>query len=439
MKRTLEQRLAAAEETIAALKRRVEDKVASGESAFGILEQSIALERLVAERTGQLEESLRKNREANLALALAQEVSHTGNWVWQVGASDVTRSAEYCRMLGLDPVASSATCDAEMEFVHPHDRARVQDLLAQALLHRTQFETDYRIVRADGQVRFVHARGRVLDEPGEPLRMIGTRQDVTEMKEMQARLGVAERMASLGTLAGGAAHEIMNPLAYATSNASFVTDQLSRLEGRALLVNDGSPLIVNDLRQALGEALSGLERIRRVVENLRAFSHGDHALGPADLRQAIELAIQMAASEIRDRARLTRDFRPVFPVEGDVSRLGQVFLNLLVNASQAIPAGNPDENEILIVMRMRDTAHALVEIHDTGSGIPSEIRNRVFDPFFTTRPIGRGMGLGLSVCHGIVRALGGDIDFESEVGRGTTFRVVLRATRSLSQRDEDRR
>jgi signal transduction histidine kinase len=247
------------------------------------------------------------------------------------------------------------------------------------------------------------------------------------MKEMQARLGVAERMASLGTLAGGAAHEIMNPLAYATSNASFVADQLAQLEG--------SSSLASDLRQALGDALSGLERIRRVVENLRAFSHGDHALGPADLRQSVELAIQMAASEIRDRARLTRDFRPVFPVEGDVSRLGQVFLNLLVNAAQSISPGHPDGNEILIVMRMRDAAHALVEIHDTGCGIPFEIRNRVFDPFFTTRPIGRGMGLGLSVCHGIVRALGGDIDFESEVGRGTTFRVVLRATRSLSQED----
>ncbi len=436
MTRTLEERLEAAKKTIGALTRRVEERLASGESAFAVLEQSVALERLVAERTSQLgqkqaqlEESLRQNREAQLALTLAQEVAHTGNWIWNVATGEVACSEEYCRMLGLSPATSRMTLDAQMQLVHPNDRASVQALLDRALRERGQFESEYRILRADGQVRFTYGRGRVLIDAEEQLTMIGTAQDITELKEMQARLSVAERMASLGTLAGGAAHEIMNPLAYASSNVSFVADQLAGLE--AAHSCDG----IEELRKALGEASCGLDRIRRVVENLRAFSHGDRQAGLVDIGQAVDLAIKMASSEIGHRARLVRDFRPVRPVEGDVSQLGQVFLNLLVNAAQAIQTGRPDENEIRILMQMQDAEHAVVEIRDTGCGMPPQIKSRVFDPFFTTRPVGSGMGLGLSICHGIVRALGGEIFVESEVGRGSTFRVVLRSARSFSVQD----
>ena len=426
---TLEQRLAAAAETIDALQRRVEEKVASGESAFAVMEQSIALERLVALRTSQLErkqaeleEALRRNREVSQALALAQELAQTGDWVWNVATGEVSRSAEYCRILGLDPVASSATSEEELRFIHSDDRARVRDVLERALRERGEFEMEYRVVSADGKVRFVYARGRVLVEAGEQLKMAGTRQDITARKEMQERLSAAERMATLGTLAGGAAHEIMNPLAYATSNIQFVADHLEG--GQA----PPSSVSRDELVIALNDGISGLHRIRRVVDNLRAFSYGDKQPGPVDVRQAIELAIRMASSELHDRARLVKDLRPVFPVEGDVSRLGQVFLNLLVNAAQAIPGGRPDENEIRVLMRMRGAEHVVVEVQDTGCGIPPEIKSRVFDPFFTTRPVGSGMGLGLSICHGIVRGLGGEIDCESKVGVGSTFRVVLRAT-----------
>jgi PAS domain S-box-containing protein len=239
--------------------------------------------------------------------------------------------------------------------------------------------------------------------------------DVTERKRMEARLRVSDRMASVGTLAAGVAHEINNPLTYVISNLSFIADALRTAEV-------GTP----ELRDVLGEAQEGAERIRVIVRDLKSFSKPeDLEAGPVDVHQMLNASINMAFNEIRHRARLVKDYAPSPPIaHGNEARLGQVFLNLLVNAAQAIPEGDAERNEIRISTREMDTGYAVVEVRDSGAGIPEELHGRLFDPFFTTK-VGAGTGLGLSICHNIVAAHGGRLEVESAPGAGTIFRVLL--------------
>jgi CheY-like chemotaxis protein/two-component sensor histidine kinase len=220
----------------------------------------------------------------------------------------------------------------------------------------------------------------------------------------------------VGTLAAGVAHEINNPLAFLVGQLELAQRQILREP-----LTDSRETILS----SLGEAHVGAERVRDLVRDLGAFSHPEaRPAGALDVREVLELAVKLASVELRHRARLVRDFSDVPHVLADSSRLGQVFLNLLVNAAQAIPEGHADRHEIRL--RVRAEEHTVVvEIHDTGHGIPPELLGRIFDPFFTTKPVGRGMGLGLSISHGLVTALGGELSVESEPGRGSVFRVRL--------------
>ncbi len=231
-------------------------------------------------------------------------------------------------------------------------------------------------------------------------------------REMSERLAISERMASAGMLAAGVAHEINNPLAVIMANLDFVAENLrGRTEG---------------LDEPLRDAREAVERIRAIVCDLKLFSRPqDEKRGAVDVRVVIESSIRMAWNEIRHRAELVRDYGEVQNVSSNEARLGQILLNLLVNAAQAMPEGRASRNEIRIVTRMADKGHVVVEVSDTGIGIPDELLVRIFDPFFTTKPIGVGTGLGLALCHRMVSDLGGQIKVESEVGKGTLFRVTL--------------
>ena len=355
-----------------------------------------------------------KDREVQLSLA--QEVALVGNCVLEVATGSASWSAELHRLVGVPPDARDPTHALFMERVHPDDRAAVQVALDHALEGRGSLELDFRIVRCDEAVCFVHGRGQVITAgDGRPLRVMLTLQDITERKELQARLVLAERMASLGTLAGGVAHEINNPLAFILSNLSFVADELSRLTPPGA-----------ELQLAIRDAQDGAVRVRDIVQGLKAFSRPDEPCNQTvDVREVLRSTMKLAQNEIRHRARLVVDLGEVPPVAGSVNRLGQVFVNLLVNAAQAIPEGHAERNEIRVSARMSEDGRVLVEISDTGRGIPRDILPRVFEPFFTTKPVGVGTGLGLSICHGIVTGLGGEIRAESWPEKGTTFRVFL--------------
>jgi signal transduction histidine kinase/ligand-binding sensor domain-containing protein/CheY-like chemotaxis protein len=249
-----------------------------------------------------------------------------------------------------------------------------------------------------------------------------------ELQNARERLAHAEKMAAVGTLAAGVGHEINNPLAFIISNLHFAVEEVRDVTGPAEARDERWA----EVEQALREALQGADRVRRIVQDLKAFSRSQpqhpHRV---DLHQVLDLALSIADAEVRHRAQVVKVYGKVPNVLGDETRLGQVFLNLLVNAAQAIPEGHTQSNEIRITTRKDEKGQAVVEVSDTGTGIAPDVLPRIFEPFFTTKQVGVGTGLGLSICHSYLQSMGGDIRVRSELGRGTTFEVVLPATPDL--------
>jgi signal transduction histidine kinase len=254
-----------------------------------------------------------------------------------------------------------------------------------------------------------------------------------EQAKMRDRLMISERMASAGTLAAGVAHEINNPLAIAILNVSQTIDALTRItaiadELRARGSRGAATLggHMAELGEPLKDVREALDRIRDIVRDVKLFSRpDDEVTSSVDLRRVADSSARMAWNEIRHRARLVKQYGEVPLVHANESRLGQVLLNLLVNAAQALPEGHAEDHEIRVTTRTDEGGEAIVEVTDTGCGMSKEIAARIFDPFFTTKPVGIGTGLGLAICHGIVTDLGGRIEVASEVGKGTLFRVLL--------------
>ena len=245
--------------------------------------------------------------------------------------------------------------------------------------------------------------------------------DVSERKRSQEQLARADRMASIGTLAAGVAHEINNPLVYVTLGLELIERELSRAE-------PPGPVELQRVRGYCKDAIEGAERVRTIVRDLRTFSwSGEAKAAPVEIEKVLESSINMAMSHIRQRAQVVREYGVLPPVYADESRLGQVFLNLLVNAAQAIPEGAPGQHRIVVRTRAGAEGAAIVEVEDTGVGIEAWKLERIFEPFWTDKPVGVGTGLGLSIVHGIVTGMGGEISVQSQPSRGSTFRVVLPA------------
>ena len=256
--------------------------------------------------------------------------------------------------------------------------------------------------------------------------------DITELRQMQLRLSLSERLATVGTIAAGIAHEINNPLAFLMGNLTLTTRTLQAQAATPEVPPlTGAPEALAPAEQALkfvAEAQSGAERIQAIVKDLGAFARpADTTSRRVNVQQVLELSVKMAMPEIRHRAQLVRDYSDVPEITADGAQLGQVFLNLLVNAAQAIPEGAAHLHEIRLRVRPTEGA-VLVQIQDTGEGIPSHILDRVFDTFFTTKPPGKSMGLGLAISHSLVSQMGGTLTAESQLGRGSTFSVRFPAT-----------
>jgi PAS domain S-box-containing protein len=300
--------------------------------------------------------------------------------------------------------------------------AQIVATLRRALAgERAQYDGEYisvtagrrSIVRAD----FAPVRG----EDGVARGGVCIVEEVTERRKLQARLAQSDRLASVGTLAAGVAHEINNPLAYVLSNLEYAR---RRFGDCAAMIDDIDAR--ERIREALEHATDGAVRVQTIVRDLKTFSRGgDESRQNVYLERAIEAALTMAYPLIRGRAKILRDYQPTEPVWADEGRLAQVFLNLVINAAQAIADGAPARNEIRVRVYQTEDGRVCGEVSDTGEGIAPEHVARVFEPFFTTRASGVGTGLGLSVCHGLVTAFGGEILVESQRQKGTTFRVLL--------------
>ncbi|MBA2663227.1 MAG: PAS domain S-box protein, partial [Bradymonadaceae bacterium] len=249
--------------------------------------------------------------------------------------------------------------------------------------------------------------------------LISIVRDLSERRELHAKMMQMDRMIAVGVLASGVAHEINNPLAFVHSNLEFVIRQIGDEADAEKLAR----LPVVEVRESLKDALTGTLRIRDIVSDLKTFAlDGQQRSVPMELEQILESAIKMALGQIRQRAQVVRDFAQVPAIISDPSGLAQVFLNLLVNAAQAIPEGSPETNTIRVSSRLV-AGEVIVEISDTGTGISEENLSRIFDPFVTSKSRDQGMGLGLSICRNIMRKLGGRIEVESTPGQGSTFRV----------------
>jgi len=270
-----------------------------------------------------------------------------------------------------------------------------------------------------------------------------------EQRKTEERLVISERMASAGTLAAGVAHEINNPLAVVMANLDFIACTLERLtvEAEALLPSQGESKVgprltdqwlrdrLHGVDEPLQDAQEAVGRIRNIVRDVKLFSRPDEEKRTAvDIHRVIDSSLRMAWNEIRHRARLVKDYGKVAMIDANEARVGQIILNLVVNAAQAMQEGDATHNEIRITTLSAKDGRVLVRVSDTGPGIPAENLERIFDPFFTTKPIGVGTGLGLAICRRIVQDMEGEISVESEVGRGTTMQVSLPAATTAPAR-----
>jgi PAS domain S-box-containing protein len=302
-----------------------------------------------------------------------------------------------------------------VELVPPEERAALAARVQRAMRDDTDPHPEYTVVRPDGARRRLQSGvAQAVELDGEKVRMVVLR-DVTEERRMREQAAITERLAALGALAAGVGHEINNPLAYVRLSLDIIAREAAAPGGAS------SP----QLRSALANAVEGTDRVLGIVRHLSTFSRvHDESVGTVDVRALLESTLGLAERVVGAKARIVRNYAPVPMVRAARGKLGQVLLNLLTNAADAIPEGSPGAHEIRVATRVDDAGRVVLEIADTGRGIPREIAGRVFDPFFTTKPVGSGTGLGLTICHRIVTELGGRLEFDSVPG-ATAFRVLL--------------
>ncbi|MGJ9417208.1 ATP-binding protein [Massilia sp. CMS3.1] len=364
-------------------------------------------------------------------------------------------------VLGYRPEEMLADPNFWFDHIHPDDAPTIFSSLAKVFTEG-QRAYEYRFRIHDGTYLWMHDSLRLIrDEHGAPLEVIGALTDITERKHMEETLkarGIeqrrligelrsaheqlqqSEKMASIGQLAAGIAHEINNPVGFVNSNMgslkNYVSTLLDVIDGYELAATAHPVLatqmaslhaqtdlafIKEDINDLIRESMDGLKRVRDIVQALKDFSHvGASEWQVADLHHGLDSTLNIVANEIKYKARVEKQYGDLPPVICLASQLNQVFMNLLVNAAHALGEQG--------VIRLRTGAAdgwVWVEISDNGSGIPAENLKRIFEPFFTTKPVGSGTGLGLSLSYGIVKRHGGRIDVASVVGKGTRFTVHL--------------
>ena len=260
----------------------------------------------------------------------------------------------------------------------------------------------------------VRERTRELEDTNARLR-----HEMEDRARLETRLAQAQRLESLGRLAAGLAHEINNPLSVVIASVGLLRSECdAKLAGQQSMLED-----TEELKDVCSDAMLGAERIRRIVNDIRLFSHLDgQPRSRVDVHEALDHALS-GVGGVNKEVRMVRDFHEVPAVWASLSGLEQVFLGLLLNAVQAVQGKG--EPLVRVVTQAGEDGWVRVEVEDNGQGIEPEHLHRIFDPFFTTKPAGSGTGLGLSICYGIITGLGGDISVESKPGVGSTFRVLL--------------
>ncbi|WP_233261710.1 PhnD/SsuA/transferrin family substrate-binding protein [Vitiosangium sp. GDMCC 1.1324] len=323
--------------------------------------------------------------------------------------------------------------DGELRFGNPATHKAFPELLVQGAAHpmvRAALQWAWRGAPAGEPAPTVHLDGRyweltvaqLWDPPG--LRVFA--RDVTLRKQMEARLIQADRLSALGSLSAAVGHEMNNPLAFMLANLSFAREELERLSESLREKGDAVTREMDDVLEALSETAEGALRLKHIVQDLRTLSRKPpehHAR--VQVQPVLENALKLIRGELHLRARLERDFHEIPAVDADEARLSQLFLNLLINAVQSMDPGEVANNVLRVAAYTGEDGQVVVEVQDTGRGLPPEALSRIFEPFVASRP--GSTGLGLSVSHAIVTSLGGTLRAESREGRGTLLIITLPA------------
>jgi PAS domain S-box-containing protein len=353
-------------------------------------------------------------RESKQRLEVAIQGAHLGIWDRDLETDLEIWSDQLFEIYGRDPRTGALAIDAwERAILHSEDRAGFAAMVREAVAGRAPYAAEFRILRPDGSIRHIKSNGQVVRDPdGRPVRIIGVNQDRTaqveaeaEHRRLQAELQQAEKLESIGSLAGGVAHDMNNVLAAILGLASALRTDFDDDDPRAA---------------SLDTITRACDRGRDVVKSLLYFARRDlEAMGPVDLNIILEEVVHLLTHTTLRRIDITKDFQePLGLIEGDGGALSHALINLCVNAVDAMPEGGS-----LRLSTRREGGRIVVRVRDTGEGMSPEVARRSIEPFFTTKPVGKGTGLGLTMVYGAVKAHKGTIDIDSQPGRGTEVRL----------------
>jgi signal transduction histidine kinase len=323
------------------------------------------------------------------------------------------------------------------EFHEPMDAARLGEL--EALVANRTKQLELALQRLEEDIRKRESAEAELTRRNNELTELNVRLSMAQEQLMQS-----EKLASIGQLAAGVAHEINNPIGYVFSNfetlGTYIARMLSMLEAyqqaeasiadsvvreqmRSLREEMDMEFLVEDIPLMMAESREGITRVRKIVQDLKDFSRVDanQEWQWADLHAGIDSTLNIVSNEVKYKADVVKQYGDIPEIECQPSHINQVIMNIVVNGAHAIQG----ERGVITIRTGREGEQVWIEIADTGAGIPKEIQSRIFDPFFTTKPIGSGTGLGLSLSYGIIQKHNGQIEVQSEPGQGTTFRITL--------------
>jgi PAS domain S-box-containing protein len=376
-------------------------------------------------------------QESERWLRLSQDIARIGHYVFDVRRNHWTSSTTLNAIFGVG-VAFPRTGADWLRIVHPDDRAAMETYLGDLLARGSRFDREYRVVdQGTREVKWVHGLGELERSPdGEPVRLVGTIQDVTSRKDaeegrrkLQARLAHSARLAAMGTLVAGVAHEVNNPLTAMTASAGVAIEDVRELQR---ILREGGKLDLDRLARRSGDVLEMLvevgasaERIARIVKDLTILGRPDQRRERIRLEDVVRGAPGWLPPALAQRATVRTETVEVPDVMASAGQMEQVLVNLVVNAALSFPEGT--SGGIVVRLGPGSPGMVRVEVSDDGPGIPPELTERIFEPFFTTRPHGKGTGLGLSICNAIVGAHGGTIGVTSASGKGSTFHLELPA------------
>lgn len=413
------------------------------QDAEALREANEVLELRVQERTAELKtanELLRKEIEwrqrIQERLELAQQAGKIGTFEWNIQSNEIAWTAELEALYGLEPGGFDGKYNDWIQTLHADDRLKTEQELWQAVKRGQGLDAEFRIVWPDDQIRWIAVKSSLFqDLEGKPLRMIGIHMDITEKKQLEAQFLRAQRLESLGTLASGIAHDLNNILTPILAVAQLLPLKLPDL--------DQQTQHMLDILEASARRGTGL--IRQILSFARGVEGKRGCLQIKHLLIEIQKIIQQTLPKSIE---ITTDLPSnLWTVSGDVTQLHQVFMNLCVNARDAMPEGGTleitaenvhvDASDARKHLDANVGPYVVLTISDTGIGITPEILHRIFDPFFTTKEVGKGTGLGLSAVLGIIKSHGGFIDVQSEVNKGSQFKVYLPASQSAPALPED--